>query len=321
LPVQAAPALQTSTITGSVFRDANSNGVKDGSEALLTGVAGIVVTAYDASGAAAGTTAVNAVTGQYALSATGAGPFRVEFTGIPSWLQPSVVGANSGTTVQFVAASATGVDIGVFNPADYVTGDPRLVLPRSASGTGANSTTSVFFSFPYNSSDNPTPAPSTGLQIQQVGSVWGLAWQRSEKRLYASALLRRHAGFGPQGPGGVYIMDYSNPASPALITGFTLQGLTPAVGPAIDLGSVTRISEACSAGGTTGANGICVDPTQPSYDQDAYAKVGKISYGDIDMQEDDNTLWLVNLNQRSLIAIDVSTPLSGAPAASNRKSV
>ncbi|MCB9819681.1 hypothetical protein H6796_00010, partial [Candidatus Nomurabacteria bacterium] len=112
LPVQAAPALQTSTITGSVFRDANSNGVKDGSEALLTGVAGIVVTAYDASGAAAGTTAVNAATGQYALSATGAGPFRVEFTGIPSWLQPSVVGANSGTTVQFVAASATGVDIG-----------------------------------------------------------------------------------------------------------------------------------------------------------------------------------------------------------------
>ncbi|MCB9149007.1 MAG: hypothetical protein H6641_09625 [Caldilineaceae bacterium] len=315
LPVQAAPALQTSTITGSVFLDANSNGVKDGSEALLTGVSGLVVTAYDASGASAGTTTVDTATGQYLLNATGAGPFRIEFTGIPSWLQPSVVGANSDTTVQFVASSATGIDIGVFNPADYVTGDPQLVVPRSASGTGTTSTASVFFSFPYNSSNNTTPAPSTGLQVQQVGSVWGIAWQRSEKRLYASALLRRHAGFGPQGPGGVYVMDYSNPASPALITGFTLQGLTPSVGPAIDLGSVTRISEACSAGGTTGANGICDDPTQPSYDQDAYAKVGKISYGDIDMQEDDSTLWLVNLNQRSLIAIDVSTPLSGAPAA------
>ncbi len=41
-------------------------------------------------------------------------------------------------------------------------------------------------------------------------------------------------------------------------------------------------------------------------DIDAFAKVGKMSFGDNDLTEDGKTLWVVNLFQRSLIKVDVS---------------
>ncbi|MCB0120890.1 MAG: hypothetical protein KDE58_01540, partial [Caldilineaceae bacterium] len=62
------------------------------------------------------------------------------------------------------------------------------------------------------------------------------------------------------------------------------------------------------AAGAAGDNQLSADPTLPNRDLDAYEKVGSASYGDIDLSDDGNTLWLVNLNQNTLIAVDVSDP-------------
>src|SRR5262249_28876190 len=78
------------TISGRVFQDFNGNGLYDtsgGTDAVPTaidvGVAGVTVSAYDSAGVLRGT-ATTAATGLYSITATGTGPYRVEFTTIPA---------------------------------------------------------------------------------------------------------------------------------------------------------------------------------------------------------------------------------------------
>ncbi|MFN8000789.1 MAG: hypothetical protein U0X75_07215 [Acidobacteriota bacterium] len=48
---------------------------------------------------------------------------------------------------------------------------------------------------------------------RQVGSVWGVAYNKFTKKVFTSAMLRRHVGLGPQGLGGMYVTDMTVPAS------------------------------------------------------------------------------------------------------------
>ncbi len=318
--VASPPTPAAGKVSGTVFADYNGNGVKNSGD---TGINSVVVTAYDSAGASCQTTSANG--GAYSIdtltcnagSALAAGQYRVEFT-LPSslsYLAPSAVGTNNATTVRFVNAGVNTLDVGFLNPADYVqAAGANLLVPRHLNGSGVGQTTAALYSFPYSSASGTTPTPTSVLQVQQVGSLWGIAYQRGAKRAYASAFLKRHMGFGPLGADGVYVIDYTSPSSPALISGngFKLQGVTPSNGGApIDLGSVTRtnVTGAISTG-AAGDNQLSSTPTTANRDLDAYAKVGTVSYGDIDLTEDENTLWLVNLNQRALIAVDVSTPLT-----------
>src|SRR4051812_7778594 len=94
LPFSQSPIAQASgTITGSVFHDFNANGIIDG--AGERGVAGVTVTAYDPSNTVRGT-ATTAADGTYTLSATGTGPYRIEFTALPTGYFTGPQGSNSG---------------------------------------------------------------------------------------------------------------------------------------------------------------------------------------------------------------------------------
>lgn len=321
------------TVSGTVFKDFNGNGVKDGTSEV--GVSGIIVTAYDGTGTARGT-ATTLSTGAYSLSATGNGPYRIEFTAIPSYLSPSAkstdsvngdsLTTSSGSTVQFVADGTTSnVNLALNNPSDYSQANPRLVIPVQEHGSGSGSTDTGFVSFTYNgATDYPATYGGTGenpradAQIQQIGAVWGVGYQKKTKRVYTAAVTKRHSGFGPRGIDGVYILDYSSSTSASVVGGFDLQSVTPSNGgAAIDLGSVTRtiVAGAISAG-AAGDNQLSDTNTQPTRDMDAFDKVGKTGFGDIDVSEDGNTLWLVNLNQRALISVNISsfTPSTANPA-------
>ena len=109
-------------VTGTAFRDYDGDGVQDTRE---PGVAGITVTAYDGAGAQAATT-TTATDGSYTLSGT-SGAVRVEFTDIPAYLRPGVVGADSATTVQFVNGTDSGVDVALGNPAEFNRGTPLAI--------------------------------------------------------------------------------------------------------------------------------------------------------------------------------------------------
>lgn len=309
-----------SSITGKVFRDFNDNGVMDVHE---PGIANVTVTAYDAVGVVQGSTTTD-VNGDYTLDADGSGPYRIEFSGWPSYLQPSAHGSHNATSVQFVPDGSSTANFALLNPKDYSQPNPMVAISRMRSGRGGpagegNNSYPGVLAFNYYNTGMITETnyimPATSVFIPSVGSVWGNAYQRESKHLYVSSFLRRHAGFA-HGPSYIYLLDYSNGPSNTPIVKLSLQGITPSNGgPAIDLGSVCR-NDARGGPGNLGcvANGtgrvadyqLPVDASDPSVDLDAFGKVGMISYGGIDLSEDESTLWLVNLNQRALISVDVS---------------
>ncbi|MBI5916142.1 MAG: hypothetical protein HY842_12270, partial [Bacteroidetes bacterium] len=304
-PFQSPPTFVSpcpgGNLGGVVWQDFNFDGVRGTYETI--GVEDVTVQVYDCDGNLAATD-ISDTDGNWDVDPTNISfPVRVEFSDLPTWAGSTFRGTNSKTTVQFVSAATCTVDLGVANPADYCnTTNPATILSCYESGNavygGSGNTDAGIISFPYNSSGATPTGISVVAQIYQVGTVWGMAWQPKNKRMFTSAFLKRYSGFGSQGVGGVYVLDFTS-GTGSVSTSFTLQGVSPANGgSAIDLGSITRTGSA----DYTLPNSNSTD----SWDLDAFNKIGKISYGDADVSEDGNTLWLVNLNQLALITVDIS---------------
>lgn len=309
----ASSAVGAGTISGVVFQDFDSDGTRDttstipnnGAGAVGTavdiGVAGVTVTAFDRTGTVAGT-ATSDATGNYSLAASGTGPYRVEFTNLPTGYQPSFHGPNSGTTVQYVPdGDSSNVSLGVTVPAEYCQENPTLVTscyafgnqlgPTNTNGQPDVSGLPVVVSFPYSAGANSATAtdydapPHPVLALaNQVGTTWGLAYNRTAKRLYSAAFFKRHTGFGPGGPGAIYAID---PAGPSIAATFTVPGATT------NAHDTTNYS---TDNGNTG-----------------WDAVGKTGLGGLAMSEDDQTLYAMNLENRTLYALN---PATGAVIAS-----
>ncbi len=304
-------------IGGQVFQDLpvrniggtlelNTYGQKDLNE---LGVANIKITAYPDN--ISTTTDSN---GTWNLNVTQ--DSRIEFSNIPSYLQESFGLHNS---VQFVKNGENNISFALYNPDDYsATTNPIYVSNIQQNGTymGSDLQSLQFIKYDstgMNSNYSTVSIPAIGLHAQPgtgpkplftisknvLGSIWGKAYQKNKKRLFVSSMLQRHIGF-KENPSTIYIVDYSNNSTnDNKVENFSIQGDTPSNSNiAIDLGSIDR---------TTNSNYTLPDsPTTPNVDFDAYAKVGKISYGGIDIDENNRTLWLVNLHQKGLISIDIS---------------
>lgn len=324
-------------VSGTVFQDLpvngtslNAYGVKEANE---LGLEGITVTAYP--GGASTSTAND---GTWTLATTG--DVRIEFT-IPanlSHLKVSPDGGVGNALVQFVADGGTA-NLGLHRPADYSSSaDPLIAIPRFEANDVVGSTEIALGSIAYSSTglnSNFThevgapiagPVPNIDADAGEIGAVWGTAWQSDQKRLFAGTFLKRHAGLA-DGPGYVYVLDYNT--TPATVSHkFNLSGTSPANGGAnIDLGSVCRRSATdgdpdanCDPAATGLATDYVLpaDPGLPSLDLDAYAKVGTIGFGDLDMQENAPVLWLINPYQKALISIDVSGDSVSLPGQVNQ---
>ena len=302
-------------------------GLKDGIE---IGIKGVTVTGTDAGGTTA--TATTADDGTYTLAGL-AGAVRVEFTGWSAtkpWLKESADGSNENSSVQFVTEGDTDVNFGLHDPADFANENPNVVMSRQIAGEPSDGTATsddpVVYSFNYQwrgQSDNgefPNADQSAGhgsmldAAFKEVGSVWGVAWQRSKKRIFASSFLRRHVGLAGS-IGNIYMLDKpSADANATVIQAIDLQG---ADGGAIDLGSICRgdtapiAAQQCTPDGNsdhyTVASIAGAAQDYLSYDVDAWTKVATTSYGDIDIQEDKDMLWAVNAKQQALIKVDISS--------------
>ena len=113
IPGLGGVANAASSISGVAFLDSNFDGVNNEGAG---GVSGISVKVYDDSGSEAGSSTTDAG-GLFTVTATGSGPYRVEFTGFPAGMQ---AGKGPDTTVQFVASgSQDPVNLPVVAPSDY----------------------------------------------------------------------------------------------------------------------------------------------------------------------------------------------------------
>ncbi len=305
----------TASITGRVFQDFNGNGTYDTTTTITNnglgtigvaidrGIANVSVSAYDSAGAARGSAATDAA-GNYTLSATGTGPYRIEFTNLPAGYLPSarstdsVLGGsatNSGSTVQFVNDVATpNVNLALNYPTDYSQNNPEIVAAMYQDGdavTGPNSAASVIESLPYSSGSTDSGAGATealfespivnplDISSSQVGATFGMAYARKTRLVYVAAYFKRHAGFGPGGPNKIYVLSRSGAGS--VSTSFTVPG--------------------------TATNAHNTADYNRDNDNTGWDGVGKTSLGGIALSEDESKLYVWNLANRTLYALNAST--------------
>lgn len=286
-PALADMSCGGSDISGTVFRDFDADGFRDDNE---LGVSEIEVIATGASGNSV--TCLTGPSGAYGLTIeTTDFPVRLEFTWEFAYLHPGAHGADSETTVTFVDDRQQFVDVAVANPTQYCQPEPDLAVSCYVMGVQQALTREVLVDFPY---DAGAPMTTIGYEdylqptthdlavlADQIGATYGLAYAQSLDTLYAGAFMRRHTGFGPDGPGAIYAIDAGSGESYTLTT--------------------------LNAGD---------DPHPEAEDffdwlrdgPEAFDAVGKRGLGDIDITPDETALWVTNLYERALYRVEIADP-------------
>ena len=210
---------------------------------------------------------------------------------VTSWL--TSVG-NGGTATDNCGNVSYGDDYSAIFTACYTSGDPLAGGPAGD--------VEAFIMVPYTATGvSMVPGEKIMATFSDIGTIWGVAYKDDDKSVYTSALMKRYSGFGTidglnPTTGGIYAFD----STQALVKYVDLNTI------GINTGADTRDG---SAANSLPPNG------DPTYDVGAFDAAGKIGIGDIEYQESNNTLWLVNLNDRSLYGIqnvDInSTPTAG----------
>lgn len=304
LPAACPPTPCSGQLGGTVFRDFNADGIQQATE--TQGVSSVTVTAYDCTGTKYGPVVTDQF-GKYTFTSAGINyPVRVEFSDMPGVDVSTIYGSNSKSNVQFVTQATCSVDLGVANPTLYCQPNPLIYIPCytygdplntnptpavSASNLSANADALV--SFPYDESNTAATGMTHIAGSDSIGTVWGLGYNRLTKDLFLSATLHRHAGLGKLGLGGIYVTHTSS----ATVTTEAFINLS-------DLG--IDVGEASVPENGTAGRGLSADKTQPSHDIAVFPLIGKVGIGGLEISEDGQTLWFVNLYDKKLYSIDLT---------------
>lgn len=237
---------------------------------------------------------------------------------------------DTGPLVQMVDLSAgtdMAINIGIVAPRDYicaperayavttcfVNGDP-LAAGSEAIGTDA------LVGFSYEAQGSAFPGTSMPYQppdhlatTDQIGSVWGLSYNRQNNDIYASAFLKRHTGLGPLGLGGIYKLELTDNGE-AGYTSEVISWLDVEQELGVDLGG-SLVPSNVDRGLPLALDGL-------SRDSEAYQLIAKVGMGDIDLITDEgidppgfeDDIWIdrpyllaVDLFNKDVLVIDTAS--------------
>lgn len=274
---------------GTIWRDYNSDGIKSSRE---PGFNQVTISAYDINGLVATTTANSS--GIYNFPSIFSGRsgdeahIRLEFTDLPSGISPAVHGTDSGSIVQVHSSPTCYANVGVQNPADYCQENPDVAISCFVMGEydGPNKNLEAVVAFPYDATGNRMNDTSKLTAWDDIGAVYGAAWNAKTEHLYFSSYHKRYVGFGPNGPDAIYQLNRNGNVLGAIELDALLSGTNTAGTNRHNLTSV-------------GANGEIND-------DNAYAYVGRTAFGDLEMADDMETLYVVNLHDRKIYAFNVA---------------
>ena len=303
----SAPAAANAAISGTVFRDYDADGMRDARE---PGTADVRVNAINDAGTVVAT-ATTAGDGTYTLNGVTPGArVRLEFSGQAAYLKQGGNGTGAGSNVIFAVDGDVAVNHGVNNPAEFCEANPQIATACQFFGRydGAFGTKAGMRVFGYNASgfasertnpaSDPTLAP-TSASFAQIGSTFGLAYQRESRSMFAAAFYKRASGFGPSGPGAIYRIT---------------PGHDNAFGTADDV-TTTFLDLGAAAGVDVHPNVPTTDPLWET-DEASWPKIGKSSLGGIELSDDGQTLYVMNLEDRKLYVVPIgTTPAAPAPGA------
>ncbi|MFJ6378888.1 SdrD B-like domain-containing protein [Kitasatospora sp. NPDC092039] len=171
---------------------------------------------------------------------------------------------------------------GLWSPGDYCQKNaPVVTACQNTAWQGGGQRTLV--SFPYGAHGQ------AGVDVDvadiataaQTGTLFGVAWNRTDRRVFSSAAAKRTTAYGPGGPGGIYLTDPAQRRT-------------------------TLFTTVPDAGGT--AHG-------PGADEAFLAVPGKESLGGLKVTDDGRDLFVVNLNDRRLYRYDATVASAPAPKA------
>ncbi|MGL5081110.1 MAG: DUF4347 domain-containing protein, partial [Microcoleaceae cyanobacterium] len=304
-------------ITGQAFLDFNNDGAISPADATVAidaesdvGVGNITVTAFGSDGTLIATT-TTAANGTYTLTVPDNTPVRLEFTGISDRLfNTSLVtppaSADTVSNVAFVDGGVANVtaNLALYRPTDFTnrTTPPKLVATCYVFSDNTVITDEAepaiidlnYIAAQTGNPPNPVnpPGKTTLVTIGQVGATHGLTYHSEAADLFAAAFQKRHADIGPQGNDAIYRVDTNN---------------ANAVTPFINLDDFFGVDSAGPySHGAAGQNPGDVGINFLS-DERAFATVGKVALGDVEVSEDRQFIWTVNLNDRRLYKIPVGT--------------
>ena len=272
-------------ISGVVYTDFNLNGVKDVSDISLKG---IVVHAVCENGYSYNT--ITNSNGGYTISGFPAGEYcRIEANPDSKGLHAASNDAGSAPLVDRVADGTTNHNISVASTESYCQENPNLLaiaLPTEVSG-----------STPYSPDNYPTliktVRPTEGTtngqdtidtnrhiltQFSDTGSTWGLAYKRDTKDIFMAATLKPYANLGSGGIGAIYKITANG-----IISTFTT----------IDNASSSTLDTYLASRNIT-------------FDSGVYDYIAREGLGDIEMSEDYQTLYVLNIHEKSIIEIDAN---------------
>jgi protocatechuate 3,4-dioxygenase beta subunit len=288
--------IATAQVSGNVFKDFNFNGTRQntaGTFPLEPGVYGVQVKAFDATGAQVGTTATTDVNGAYSITVGAGTAVRVEFTAPAGTFSAKAGTTANSSNVQFVTAPATTTNYAIASQDWYsTTANPFLATNGATNGNaiggGTAGTNNNLYVFPYDMSGVGTGR----LANSQLGSVFGLAFQKPNRTLFMAAYLKRHASFGPNGIGAIYQSTITAAGAPAAAT--LLVDVNSITGSGINVGTDPRSVALPAASNTRNA------------DAGVFAQVGKRGIGGIDVSDDGKDLFFVNMFQKTLHRINIT---------------
>ena len=275
------------TIDGTVFRDYDNDGAID---SLEPGVPDITITAYLADGSVVDTATTDA-NGNYALTVANGTAVRLEVSGLPDYLFPGPAGTDSATNVAFATSDAT-VNFGLVNPDQYCD-STELATSCYVNNAAANEVggfNDVLVRWDYTLRGQAT-SPTHIAERSDMGSVWGLAFDRINGDLYTSAFMKRYVGL-TDGLGAIFLSDPTLPPPNGTVW--------------VDLAAAPFNMDLGEIGDDT-ARGLPLDATVQTNDPTTFYAVGKIGMGDLDISEDYDTLWFTNLFDQTVYSLEIDS--------------
>ena len=303
----AATGATSGTVAGKVFQDYNANGVFDSAVgigvATDVGVSGVLVRAFDGDGTPVGssTTAAN---GTYTIAVSGAKStaIRVEFS-TPAGFQPSFVGTNSGSSIQFVTLNATSVDYAINDPGDYAQASPNIVT--ASQERGDQTTLQGILTFPSSiGATAPGGTKTIKTDVGAIGAVWGVGTDR-QHNAFLGTYVKRHTAYGPAGATNtIYKYNVDTNAAPSVFV-------------TLPLGSALPVHSAANSAPNAASAIPYFYDNNPAFQStpasSVFYNVGRVGIGDVDVSRDGKTLYAVDMDEAAPKLYEV--PISGSGAA------
>ena len=303
---------------GQVFSDPNCNGIDDVGE---VGIEGIDVFIFDNTNTMVNS-AITDSNGDWSICGLTDGEnYRVEFGNTPfnigDPLSLSHAGIDNASDVQFLTVPDC-TKFSLLDPFEICEADPSILATCFVRGAynGLSSNLDVILDFKSSVAGDtdgningttaegtipyldipiytPTkPTPTVVATFGEVGSIYGLAKADQRQEIYSAAYIKGGTSLGPgESTGNIFLTKNLN--------------ATPSSSVYVDLNAVF-------GAGTAGANPHPVGTTNYFYPNDTLLNplIGKTGLGDIELSRDEDTLYVVNMEDRMLYSIPTSGPLN-----------